>query len=82
MTRVAFESEFIEITGNGAQTVFHLPITPRNYLAMDVYEAGSLQSAPDERIEVEMVHDTEIAVRFAVPPPAGARYSLVLGWRA
>lgn len=79
--RTMFESEMIELIGDGAQTLFHVNITPREYTLVDIYEEGSLKSVPDGEVRLEMVNDTEIVVRFVTPPLPTVRYLLVLGWR-
>lgn len=79
--RTMFESEMIELIGDGAQTRFHVNVTPREYTLVDIYEEGSLKSVPDGEVQLEMVNDTEVVVRFAAPPLPAVRYLLVLGWR-
>lgn len=80
-TRLMFESEMIALIGDGAATLFHVNVTAREYTLVDIYEEGSLKSVPDGEVQLEMVNDMEIVVRFAAPPLPTVRYLLVLGWR-
>jgi len=78
--RTMFESEMIELIGDGVQTLFPVSVTAREYTLVDLYEEGSLKRVPDGEVQLEMVNDTEIVVRFAAPPSPTVRYLLVLGW--